>query len=352
MKVRWLSVCALVALAGMAAVAESSGPVKLDWSISNDDPNDPRVPFADPFVLCEGGVYYAYGTYSPNGIAVATSKDLVHWQMNVGRAKEGLALHKDDSYGDQHFWAPEAYRRKDGKYVLFYSASWHACTAVADSPLGPFVQPKQQPVYADLGRMTIDNTLVLDDDGTPWMFHVQSHGRGNELWQVQMTDDWLAVKPETEKLVLLAQEPWETKCGRIAEGPSVVKVGKRWWLLYSANDCRSPDYSVGFATADRLTGPWVKAKVGNPVMNRTGGLSGVGHGAPFRDLAGRWRYVFHAHNSPTCFGPRTMYVTDLAFGGTAETPHVTVGTNVVKCVNETSLAPVGRSSGSCGATAP
>ena len=94
----------------------------------------------------------------------------------------------------------------------------------------------------------------------------------------------------------------------------VVKVNGRWWLLYSCNDCRSQDYAVGFAVADRLTGAWRKPDGGNPILNRTEGMSGVGHGAPFRDAEGKWRYVFHAHNSGDCFGPRRTYITDLAFG--------------------------------------
>ena len=37
------------------------------------------VPLADPFILCENGVYYAYGTCSADGIAVLVSDDLKHW---------------------------------------------------------------------------------------------------------------------------------------------------------------------------------------------------------------------------------------------------------------------------------
>lgn len=318
------SAVALILMSGLAAFGQS--PALLDWGESSADAGDQRLPFADPFVLQEDGVYYAYGTHEKDGIAVATSSDLKRWTVGVGRSARGLALHKDDSFGETKFWAPEVHRRKDGRYVMFYSAECHVCTAVADSPFGPFVQPKQRPLFPD--GFKIDNTLALDDDGTPWMFY----GRGREIWQVRMTDDWLSVRPETDCRAVRAEEPWESVTHWTAEGPSVVKTNGRWWLLYSANDCRSPDYSVGFATADRLTGPWRKPVSGNPILRRTDGLSGVGHGAPFRDAAGRWRYVFHAHNSPTCFGPRTMYVTDLSFGGRADAPTVRGGDNTVTCV--------------------
>ena len=109
-------------------------------------PRDRRVPLADPFILYENGVYYAYGTYhSKEGIGIAVSYDLVHWKMDAGRAKNCLALYKDDSFGDEKFWAPEVYH-VGGRYVMFYSAEEHVCAAEAESPLGPFRQTEKKPI--------------------------------------------------------------------------------------------------------------------------------------------------------------------------------------------------------------
>ena len=77
-------------------------------AFSKAEPTDPcgRVPFADPYVLLHEGVYYAYGTFRSNeGVGVAVSRDLKSWDFWQGRAKDGFALHKDDSYGDKWFWA-------------------------------------------------------------------------------------------------------------------------------------------------------------------------------------------------------------------------------------------------------
>ena len=68
-----------------------------------------HVPLADPFILLHDGTYYAYGTKAEHGIAVFESDDLQTWRQASGRAAEGLALHKDDVYGDRWFWAPEVY---------------------------------------------------------------------------------------------------------------------------------------------------------------------------------------------------------------------------------------------------
>ena len=39
-----------------------------------------QLPFADPFVLLDDGVYYSYGTHSGNGIEVYSSTDLKTWK--------------------------------------------------------------------------------------------------------------------------------------------------------------------------------------------------------------------------------------------------------------------------------
>ena len=71
---------------------------------SNDTiiPELVKVPLGDPFILLWEGKYYAYGTYSTDGIAVFVSDDLLSWSSTTS-----LALHKDDVWADQWFWAPE-----------------------------------------------------------------------------------------------------------------------------------------------------------------------------------------------------------------------------------------------------
>ena len=124
---------------------------------------DGRLYLADPFVLLDGGVYYAYGTGAADGIPVAVSTNLVDWTIGVGVAKKGLALHKDDVWGERWFWAPEVYRRADGRYVMAYSAQERVCVAVADSPLGPFRQAEKRTLFEN-GQFSIDNSIFVDDD--------------------------------------------------------------------------------------------------------------------------------------------------------------------------------------------
>jgi len=289
-----------------------------------------RVPFADPHVLYHQGMYYAYGTFCRDGIGVATSRDLEHWQFLVGKSKGGLALHKDDSFGDKSFWAPEVYR-VGNKFIMYYSAEEHICAAVAESPLGPFRQAKQEALFPERGR--IDNSLFRDREGRPWMIYVK-FDRGNAIYACQLENDLLHVKPGTERFVLRATEPWELRNpqSHITEGPCVIYAKGHYILTYSANDYRHPDYAVGVAVAKRPEGPWVKCE-GNPILCGRWGLKGTGHHTLFKDRRGAWRMAFHAHNAdaPDHIHPRNMYIAELKIGGTEGAPKLSVGDKLVEC---------------------
>ena len=99
-----------------------------------------KVPLGDPFIMLWEGKYYAYGTYSNDGIAVYVSDDLLTWEGTTS-----LALHKDEVWADRWFWAPEVYA-VNGKFYMYYSADEHICVATSDSPLGPFRQEIQKPM--------------------------------------------------------------------------------------------------------------------------------------------------------------------------------------------------------------
>ena len=291
---------------------------------------DDRVPLADPFILYEKGTYYAYGTHSRVGITVATSTDLVHWKMDQGRSKDGLALHMDDSFGKKFFWAPEVYR-VGGRYVMYYSAETHVCAATADSPLGPFRQAEKKPI---LERRGIDNSLFVDDDGRAWMVYVH-FDKGNVVWLTEMEKDGLHAKPGTARMVLRAEKGWEMMNPRcsVTEGPFIVKIDGTYVLTYSANDYRDRDYAVGVATARSLEGPWTKY-AGNPILRRRFGLVGVGHHSLFKDADGKWRIVFHAHNGggKDAIHPRRMYIAGIDFKTVDGVPVPVVDDNLIRCV--------------------
>ena len=178
-----------------------------------------HVPLADPFILLHDGTYYAYGTKAEHGIAVFESDDLQTWRQASGRAAEGLALHKDDVYGDRWFWAPEVYCI-NGAFYMFFSAQSHVCVAVSDSPLGPFVQKEKKPMIE--GEKCIDNTLFIDDDGRKYMYFDRFND-GLNIWMCELENDLLRIKPGTMQKCIHVSQEWETVWPRVNEGCFVIK---------------------------------------------------------------------------------------------------------------------------------
>lgn len=272
------------------------------WETSED-----KLPIADPYILYYNDKYYAYGTRI-NGFEVYISEDLKHWRRN-----EGLALSPSNSYGSKWWWAPEVYYIASKKmFYMFYSAEEHICVATSTKPEGPFIQSEKKPIINEKG---IDTSFFMDEDGTPYLYFVRFTG-GNVIWVAEMNKDLKSIKTETLKECIRAESPWETKQGSIAEGPSLLKRGDTYYLLYSANHYECQDYAVGYATSDSPLGPWKKYS-GNPILRRdkdaAGGLVGTGHGAPFCCADGSYKYVFHAHASSNKVGPRTSYINNLHF---------------------------------------
>ena len=291
------------------AFASAAAPSSADESKQSGLVTAVERPFADPFIYQEGGVYYAYGTDVPDseGIPVMTSTDLVHWKPDAGRAKGGLALSRDDSFGTKWFWSPYVYKFGN-RYVMGYSANERIALAFADSPLGPFRQTEKKPFF-DFGA--ISGTLFWDDDGRVWMFMAKFDG-GNVVYQVELEKDLSAAKPGTMRRLFGATAPWELRFPGefVTEAPSVNKIGGVYVLTYTANNFMDQDYALGMATSKSIDGPW-KKYVGNPVMLRYGKYVGTGCNTFFRDANGRWKSVFHSHHSLGQVSPRRMHIVDV-----------------------------------------
>ena len=262
-----------------------------------------KLPLADPFVLYHDNKYYAYGTSDANGIVVYSSDDLRFWTK-----QPNLALHKNNSYADRWFWAPEVYYLNE-RFYMYYSADEHICVATSNSPLGPFVQDVQEPMFPD---KAIDHSLFIDDDGKPYLFFVRFTD-GNAIWMAELENDYKTIKTHTMRLCFAANTSgWEAVLGKVNEGPFVLKHNGYYYLTYSANDYRSQNYGVGFAYATNLSGTWSKSS-NNPILQKPEGLLGAGHHCLFRDKDNNLKMAFHAHKSETEVNPRETYITSVGF---------------------------------------
>ncbi|ANH80740.1 beta-xylosidase [Niabella ginsenosidivorans] len=284
----------------------------MPFTVKGQGPAGQNPLLADPTIFYYKGIYYLYGTNGHNaneGFTAYTSADQRNWFYR------GIVLKKGTSFGTRGFWAPQVVHYK-GRFYMAYTADEHIAIAVADSPLGPF---QQQEIKAlDTSVKMIDPFLLFEKDKV-YLYHVRLQN-GNRIFVGEMNKDLSAIKTATVKECIHADAGWENTANAkwgVTEGPTVVKRGRYYYLIYSANDFRNPDYAVGFATGTSPYGPWEKYS-GNPVLSQqTTGNNGTGHGDLFKDAQGNWHYVFHTHYAAATVAPRRTALIRVTFEKTA-----------------------------------
>jgi xylan 1,4-beta-xylosidase len=264
------------------------------------------IRLADPAVFSHKGVYYLYGTVEQgsDGFTVYTSVDLQTWSLSPRNG--GYALRKGEAFGDKGFWAPQVFEYKK-KFYMAYVANEEIAIAEADSPLGPFTQKNKVSIPASTKQI---DPFILVEAGKLYLYHVRLT-KGNRIFVAELSDDLSAIKEYTLKECISAEAGWEnTRSAEwpVAEGPSILKRNGLYYLFYSANDFRNPDYAVGYATSKSPFGPWKKS-LANPIISRTVlGVNGPGHGDFFLSKNNQLNYVLHTHNSDKKVGPRKTAV--------------------------------------------
>lgn len=258
-----------------------------------------KISYADPTILLDNGTYYMSGTsqisnQSSRGFTILMSDDLQEWTTGTTDTYRFiLGPEWGTTYGTAGFWAPQWYK-ENGMYYFLYTANERVAMAHASAVTGIFTQEKAVAIDASTGN--IDPFLFKDDDGKYYLYHVRFSG-GNFIWVAEFDMETGTVDSGTLEQCLELTEPWERMYNYdsswIMEGPTVVKWDDVYYLFYSANHYKDPDYAVGYATASSPMGPWTKHS-GNPIIRRDiVGEKGAGHGDVFEGKDGKFYYVYH-----------------------------------------------------------
>ncbi len=280
---------------------------------SSNEPKEKQIQLADPTIFYHNDTYYLYGTSQGEltgkglGFLVYTSDNMENWEGPVGKSN-GFALTDSSAFGNKGFWAPQVFEYNN-KFYMAYTANESIAIATSDSPLGPFTNSGVS-LYAETKQI---DPFVFFDDGKVYLYHVRLD-EGNRIFVAEMEDDLNSIKPETLRECLSAEKQWENTelvDWPVAEGPTVIKHNKKYYLIYSANDFRNPDYAVGYATSDSPLGPWNKSDE-SPIIHRgLVGESGPGHGDVIMGENDKMHYVLHTHFSNTSVHPRKTAVIQL-----------------------------------------
>ena len=252
---------------------------------------------ADPDVICENGVYYAYGTHDTTSFDVFKSTDLVHWTK-----KENILANPVPWAGaNANFWAPGV-AKIDGKFYLAGTINECIGFFVSDSPEGPFHLIGNGPVF----RRSIDANIFVDDDGRVYVYYVSWDSGVYGIFGVEYNRTLTAPLSGITHM-LSPDSAWEMHDGAITEGPYMLKHNGLYYLTYSGSNYESDHYAIGYAT---LTSPLANTQkyADNPVFMRTSDIAGTAHHGFVKSPKGELFLIYHAHESVNNIHPRNMCI--------------------------------------------
>lgn len=238
--------------------------------------------FADPSILKYEGAYYMYATIDPWGgeeLAVFKTTDFTSFEREHLNWPTKAQCTSSTSRSAM-VWAPSVVQAKNGKFYMHVSVGSEIWVGVADHPLGPWNNAKEdgQPLihgnYFEDYHM-IDAQCFIDEDGTAYLYW----GSG---W------DWVngkcfAVKLE-DNMVDFASTPKDVTPPNFFEAPFMLKRNEKYYLMYSNGKAIDHTYHIRYAVGDTPFGPFTEAQ-NSPLLETTPDSTtyGPGHHSVFTE---------------------------------------------------------------------
>ena len=233
--------------------------------------------WSDPGVVRVGEDYYSVRStfgWQP-GLAVAHSKDLVHWEyLGNGFAASPAIATGEVANG---IWGSEIIFNPNTQMFMIYATYSGISVFESARPEGPYTA-----VPGGLIVEGYDPGVFVDDDGR--VYFVSSTGKIAEL----SADGKTVLNPAVSSYAA-----WN-------EGPELFKRGDYYYVTWSSNGTeRGADGIINSARATTLAGPWVPDPT-NPVMqNLNNGtdpdhpFEGPQHPEVIQTQNGDWFVTFH-----------------------------------------------------------
>lgn len=255
--------------------------------------------FADPTVKKFGDTYYLYAT--TDGIKLASgepqvwiSKDFVNWY----NYEMEIELPEDLT----NCWAPDMMKGADGRFYYFMGNCQFGCNIygyVSDTPMGPWAPVNDGKAVIPVGTgkehlPALDAQFVhTEDDKISAWFGTWCTSFGGLGW-AELNPNDLSI--EKEGIIPVEQFP------EVFEAAYPLKRNNCWYMLYSAGDCRLSSYTVHYAWADSLYGPYHYGK-NNSILSTSedGTIDSPGHNSVIEEN-GNYYIIYHRHDNPHSSG--------------------------------------------------
>ncbi len=247
---------------------------------------------ADPAFMVVGDKVYAYvgedcaapgGWFNMPHWLCYYSSDMKNWTA-AGPVLRSDAFPYATSNGA---WAGQVVE-KEGKYYFYVTLDWktkreHAIdVAVSDFPTGPFVPARKDGTPLITDDMTLDShrpnadidpTVMIDDDGTPWI----AWGNG-DCYMAKLKPNMIELDSEVKKVPMR----------NFSEGPWLFKRKKLYYMVYAADAPGVQPEQMAYSTAENIEGPWTYRGFISTSAN---------HGFTIHpsviEFKGKWYYIYH-----------------------------------------------------------
>lgn len=268
------------------------------------EPENPSNPiaegwYADPDGVRFGSSYWVYATISvafgDQGAFDAFSAPSPTSETWAAHPAIFSSAANTTTWARHSFWAPCVVENR-GKYYLYYTANNpveaaepHSGigVAVADHPAGPFADVLEEPLVGAriAGANPMDQMVFVDDDGARYLIW-----GGSRALIAPLEDDMVTLGAwdggNSEPRDITPNEGY-------GEGPYMLKHGGRYYFMWSEGGYGTPDYSVAYAVADSVTGPF--ERVGLILEKDADGAvaDGPGHHSIVKDDDGEYWIIYH-----------------------------------------------------------
>ena len=248
---------------------------------------------ADPAALVYNDKVYLYAGhdvcppphnhYEINEWLVFSSDDMKTWTEHAVPLKA-----KDFKWAKGEAWASQVIER-NGKFYWYVTVEHGTIpgksigVAVADNPLGPFVDAKGEAIitndmtteYTNIGWDDIDPTVWIDDDGQAYLMW------GNtQCYYAKLKDNMIDLDGPIMPI----------KLDNFTEAPWIHKRDGWYYLSYAQY---FPE-KIGYSMSRSIHGPWEY----KGILNEIAGNSNTNHQAII-EFKGKWYFVYHNGAIPT-----------------------------------------------------
>lgn len=257
------------------------------------------ISLSDPFVMADAKTnrYYMTGT----GGRMWISADMETW---TGPTSPISTTEATWMGATPQIWASEVYRYNDMCYNIStftnssikIDADGHPRRAVhilqGKLPNGTYsVIPDGDDIYLPAEKTTLDGTLFIDTDGTPYLVYCHEwiqNGNGT-IEYIKLKND-LSGSIGTGTVMMRAKDAsWNTS--PVTDGPFLFRTQTgRLGMIWTSWHGEKYVQGVAYSTSGKISGPWQQQPL--PITPNN-----YGHGMLFRDFNGQLLMSIHSHRT-------------------------------------------------------